>query len=186
MLQRLAGSASAEEFAALRTLTDVIEPVKDYTREQTAPVEPTSNTPMNRVVDAVPLESDAGRRFNDRVEQFLAAACHDSAAEAGLRTQLTIWRDNDAILQSLAQRSFLVKEVAATSQDLSALAAAGLAALDAIAKGQPAPDSWKAQQLAILEQVKKPKAQLLLIPAPAVQKLIEAATAGGACSTAKP
>jgi hexosaminidase len=186
MLQRLAGSASAEEFAALRTLTDVIEPVKDYTREQTAPVEPTSNTPMNRVVDAVPLESDAGRRFNDRVEQFLAAACHDSAAEAGLRAQLTIWRDNDAILQSLAQRSFLVKEVAATSQDLSALAAAGLAALDAIAKGQPAPDSWKAQQLAILEQVKKPKAQLLLIPAPAVQKLIEAATAGGACSTAKP
>ncbi|HTF25115.1 MAG TPA: family 20 glycosylhydrolase [Candidatus Limnocylindria bacterium] len=186
MLQRLAGSASAEEFAALRTLTDVIEPVKDYTREQTAPAMPTSGTPMNRAVDAVPLESDAGRHFNDRVEQFLAAACHDAAAEAGLRAQLTIWRDNDAILQSLAQRSFLVKEVASTSQDLSALAAAGLAALDAIAKGQPAPDSWKAQQLAILEQVKKPKAQLLLIPAPAVQKLIEAATAGGACSTAKP
>src|SRR6267154_670882 len=186
MLQRLAGSASAEEFAALRTLTDVIEPVKDYTREQTAPAVPTSGTPMNRTVDAVPLESDAGRHFNDRVEQFLAAACHDAAAEAGLRAQLTIWRDNDAVLQSLAQRSFLVKEVEATSQDLSALGAAGLAALDAIAKGQPAPDSWKAQQLAILEQVKKPKAQLLLIPAPAVQKLIEAATAGGACSTAKP
>jgi len=186
MLQRLAGSASTEEFTALRTLTDVIEPVKDYTREQTALAVPTSGTPMNRVVDAVPLESDAGRRFNDRVQQFLAAACHDSAAEAGLRAQLTIWRDNDAILQVLAQRSFLVKEVAATSQDLSALGAAGLAALDAIAKGQPAPDSWKAQQLAILEQVKKPKAQLLLIPAPAVQKLIEAATAGGACSAAKP
>jgi len=60
MLQRLAGSASAEEFAALRTLTDVIEPVKDYTRERTAPAEPTSGTPMNRVVDAVPLESDGG------------------------------------------------------------------------------------------------------------------------------
>jgi len=186
MLQRLAGSASAEEFAALRTLTDVIEPVKDYTRERTAPAAPTSGTPMNRVVDAVPLESDAGRRFNDRVDQFLAAGCHDSAAEAGLRAQLTTWRDNDAILQPLAQRSFLVKEVAANSQDLSALGAAGLAALDAIAKGQVAPDTWKAQQLAILEQVKKPKAQLLLIPAPAVEKLIEAATAGGACSTAKP
>jgi len=186
MLQRLAGSASAEEFAALRTLTDVIEPVKDYTRGQTAPAEPTNATPMNRVVDAVPLESDAGRRFNDMVDQFLAAACHDPAAEAGLRAQLTTWRDNDAILQPLAQRSFLVKEVAATSQDLSALGAAGLAALEAIAKGQPAPDAWKARHLAILEQVKKPKTQLLLIPAPAVQKLIEAATAGGTCSAAKP
>jgi hexosaminidase len=186
MLQRLAGSASAAEFAALRTLTDVIEPVKDYTREQTAPVEPTSATPMNRVVDAVPLESNAGRRFGELVDQFVVTACHDAAAESRLRAQLTTWRDNYAALQPLAQRSFLVKEVEANSQDLSALGTAGLAALDAIAKGPPAPVSWKAQQLAILEQVKKPKAQLLLIPAPAVQKLIEAAAAGGACSNPKP
>jgi len=186
MLQRLAGPASPVEFAALRTLTDVIEPVKDYTRERTAPAEPTSSTPLNRVVDAVPLESDAGRRFGELVDQFLASTCHDLALEARLRAQLTTWRDNDAILQPLAQRSYFVKEVAANSQDLSALGAAGLSALDAIAKGQPATDSWKAQQLAITEQVKKPKAQLLMIPAPAVQKLIEAAAAGGACASPKP
>ncbi len=140
---------------------------------------------MNRVVDAVPLESDVARRFGELVDQFVASACHDAAVEARLRAQLTTWRDNDTILQPLAQRSFLVKEVAANSQDLSALGTAGLAALDAIAKGQPASDAWKAQQLAILEQVKKPKAQLLMIPAPAVQKLIEAAAAAGACSTSK-
>jgi hexosaminidase len=186
MLQRLAGSASSAEFAALRTLADVAEPVKDYTREQTAPAEPTSATPMNRVVDAVPLESDAGRRFVELVDRFVASACHDSAAEAPLRAQLTTWRDNDAILQPLAERSFLVKEVAASSRDLSALGVVGLSALDAIGKGQPAPDSWKAQQLAILEQIKKPKAQLLLIPVPAVQKLVEAAAASGPCSAAKP
>jgi hexosaminidase len=186
MLQRLAGSASPAEFAALRTLADVMEPVKDYTREQTAPAVPTSSTPLNRVVDAVSLESDVGRRFGELVDQFVASACHDPSAEARLRAQLTTWRDNDALLQPLAQRSFLVKEVTANSQDLSALGTAGLAAVDAIAKGQPAPDSWKAQQLAIIDQAKKPKAQLLLIPAPAVQKLIEAAAAGGACSAPKP
>jgi hexosaminidase len=186
MLQRLAGPASSAEFAALRTLTDVIEPVKDYTRERTAPAEPTSATPLNRVVDAVPLESDAGRRFVELVDQFIASTCHDPATEARLRAQFTAWRDNDATLQPLARRSFFVKEVAANSQDLSALGAVGLSALDAIAKGQPAPDSWKAQQLAIIEQAKKPKAQLLLIPAPAVQKLIEAAVAGGACASPKP
>lgn len=186
MLQRLAGSASPSEFAALRTLTDLVEPVKDYTREQTAPAEPTSATPLNRVVDAVSLESDAGRRFGELVDQFVASACHDSGLEARLRAQLTTWRDSDALLQPLAQRSFFVKEVAANSQDLSALGAAGLFALDAIAKSQPAPDSWKVQQLAIIEQIKKPKAQLLMIPAPAIQKLIEAAAAGGTCSVAKP
>ncbi len=186
MLQRLAGSPSRAEFAALRTLADAVEPVKEYTRERTAPAEPTSATPMNRLVDAVPLESDAARRFGELVDQFLSSSCHDAAAEARLRAQLTAWRDNDAILQPLAQRSFLVKEVAANSQDLSALGTAALAALDAIAKGQPAPDTWKAQQLATLEQMKKPKAQLLMIPAPAVQKLIEAAAGGRPCSGSKP
>ena len=199
MLRRIAGPASPEAFAALRTFTDLVEPVKDYTREQTAPAQPTSAAPLHRVVDAVPLESDAGRHFVELVDQFLgvrgpggqvdqfaAAACHDPRSEGQLRMQFTVWRDNDARLQPLAQRSFLVKEVGARSQDLSALGAAGLAALDAIAKGQPASDSWKSQQLAVIEQAKKPKAQLLLIPAPAVQKLVEAAATGGACFATKP
>jgi len=198
MLHRIAGSASPMELTALRTLADVVEPVKDYAREQTAPAEPTSLIPLNRLVDAIPLESDAGRHFGELVDQFLgarplggevdqftAAPCHDARFEAQLRMQFTLWRDNDAKLQLLEQRSFLVKEVAATSQDLSALGAAGLAAMDQIAKGQPASDSWKAQQTAVVAQAMKPKAQLLLIPAPAVQKLIEAASAGGACSSAK-
>src|SRR5947207_7448145 len=39
MLRRIAGStATADEFAALQTLTDQLEPVKDYTREETATV----------------------------------------------------------------------------------------------------------------------------------------------------
>jgi hypothetical protein len=36
-----------------------------------------------------------------------------------------------------------------------------------------------------MEQLKKPKAQLLLIPVPTVQKLVEAAASGGACVGAK-
>jgi len=61
----------------------------------------------------------------------------------------------------------------------------GLATLDVTAKRQPAPDSWKAQQLATIEQLKKPQAQLLLVPVAAVQKLIEAAGAGGTCAGGK-
>jgi len=185
MLHRIAGAASPSELAALKTLTDVVEPVKDYTRQQTAPAVPTSATPMNRVVDAVPLESDAARRFAELVDQFLAAACHDPAREAQLRGQFAAWRDNDAKLQPLAQRSFLVQEVSPNSQDLSALGSMGLAALDVIAKGQPPPDVWKAQQLTILDQLKKPKAQLLLMPTAAVQKLVEASASSAACSGGK-
>jgi hexosaminidase len=182
MLQRIAGPSSPEEFAALNRLTSVVEPVKEYTRHRTAPAEPTSATPLNRVVDAVPLESASARHFGELIDKFIAASCHDSASEARLRAQLTAWRDNDARLQPLAQRSFLVKEVSATSQDLSTLGVVGLSALDFLAKGQRAPDDWKAQQLGVLQQLEKPKAQLLLMPAPAVQRLVEAASAGGTCS----
>jgi hexosaminidase len=182
MLQRIAGPSSPEEFAALSTLASVVEPVKDYTREETATTEPTSATPLNRVVDAVPLESASARQFAELVDKFIAASCHDPAAEARLRAQLTIWRDNDAKLQQLAQRSFLVREGSPTSQDLSALGSVGLEALDFVATGHRAPDDRKARQLAILQQAEKPKGQLLLMPALAVQKLVEAASAGGACS----
>lgn len=183
MLRRIAGStATADEFAALQILTDQLEPVKDYTREETATVEATSFSPLNRVVDAIPLESDPGRLFGELVDKFISTSCRDADTGERLRTQLTTWRDNDARLQFLMQRSFLVKEVAVRSQDLSALGAIGLAALDAISKRQPAPDSWKTQQLAALEQMKKGKVQLLLIPVPAVQRLVEAA--GGTCGGA--
>jgi hexosaminidase len=186
MLQRIAGSSSPEEFAALRTLTDVVEPVKDYTREKTAPAEPTSATPMNRVVDAVPLESDAGRHFAELVDKYIASSCRDAEMQARLTAQFILWRDNDTKLQPLAQRSFLVKEVEPISQSLALLGLWGLAALDNLAHEQPASHSWKTNQLSTLEYVKKPKAQLLLIPVPAVQKLVEAAASGGACSAGKP
>ena len=101
-----------------------------------------------------------------------------------MRAQLTAWRDNDGKLQSLEQRSFLVKEVAVSSQDLSALAAIGLAALDFFkANRGPAADDWKMQQLGVIEQINKPKGQLLVMPAPAVRKLVEGVSAGGSCAS---
>jgi hexosaminidase len=181
MLQRIAGATSPEEFAALRTLADVVEPVKDYGREKLAPSEPLSSTPMNRLVDAVPLESDAARRFAERVDKFVAAGCHDVQTEARLRAKLTAWRDNDATFQRLAQRSFLLKEAAEASTALSALGAVGLAALDYIASGERAPDSWQAQQAAAIQEFLKPKGQLLLMPAASIQKLTDAAGTAGSC-----
>jgi hexosaminidase len=185
MLLRIAGPASSEELAALRTLADVVEPVKDYEREESVTVEPTSATPLNHLVDAVPLESAAGRHFGELVDKYLASSCRDESAAARLRLELAVWRDNDAKLQPLAQRSFLLKEAAGSSRDLSALGAAGLSALDVLAKGVPTNADWKAQQLALIQPAEKPEGQLLLVPAPAVHKLIEAAAAGGGCASSK-
>jgi hexosaminidase len=181
MLQRIAGPATPEEFAALKTLADVAEPVKEYTREETAPFEATSLTPMNRIVDAVSLESDTARHFSELVDKFLAGSCHDAAAAAGLRSYLTRWSQNDAAFASLAQKSSLAKEGAATSRDLSAVGAAGLAAIDAIAAAKPLSPDQQSQMNAVLTEAAKPKVQLLLVPVASVQKLVGAASQAELC-----
>src|SRR5258708_1845981 len=139
MLQRIAGSALPEEFAALRNLADVVEPVKDYTREQPAPVEPPSKFPLNRLVDAVGLESDAGRHFSELVDKFLAASCRDTATAYGLRTQLALWSQNDAAFAPLALKSVLAQEAVLTSRDLSAIGTAAPRALHATPRAKPLP-----------------------------------------------
>jgi hexosaminidase len=137
------------------------------------------------VVDAIPLESRTAREFSEMVDKYVAASCHDAATGTSIRAQLILWRENDAKLQPLVQRSFLVKEVAATSQDLSAIASAGLAALDALEHTGNKDDTWRAEQSAVVQQAQKPKGQLLLMPEQAIQKLIDAASLGGSCAAAK-
>jgi len=171
-LERLSGSTDIE---ALKVLADVVEPVKEYTREQTAPYPATSLTPLNRLVDAVAPESYAARNFSAQVDSLLSSPTPTTIAD--LRASLTTWRDNDAKLQPLLQSSFLLKEDTALSTTLAQLGTAGLQALDYLEHNQPAPGDWKQSQLATLEDAKKPKSQLLLMVALAVQRLVEGRTA---------
>jgi hexosaminidase len=71
-----------------------------------------------------------------------------------------------------------LKEVAPVSQNLAALGAAGLQALNSIDSRKPTPTEWKQQQIAVIQQAAKPTADLVLIVAPAVQKLVEASSGG--------
>jgi hexosaminidase len=171
MLRRIAGN---DDISALRTLADVSEPVKDYAREGLAPLPPTGLMPLNRLVDAVRPESITARDFDNLVNAFTAGNLAPGT-EAEIRSLLTRWRNNETEIQASAERSFLMKEVVPLSQSLSVLGTAGLEALDFLDRGNGAPQDWKTKQLAAIEEAKKPKAQVLLMVAPAVQRLVEAA-----------
>ncbi len=170
MLHRLAGS---QDVAALRVLADVVEPTKDYTRTEVFPQPPVKSTPLNRLADAARPESTVARQFAELVDTYLQSGSKDSAAEAQIRASLVKWRDNDANLQPVLDRSFLLAEDKPLSEDLAALAATGLQALDSIDKNQPLPDAWRAGQLAVVDRSMKPRANLLVMVAPPIQKLIE-------------
>ena len=186
MIQRMAGAAAPAELASLGTLTEALEPVKDYTREENAATEPTSQTPLNRVVDAVQPESEVSRRFSVGVDQFVASSCKDALKAAELRAQLTLWAGNDARLQSLAERSFLVQEARPASSALSQAAELALNALDRLTQGLPLTEDLKKQQIEALRalELQAHKSQLTLPARAAFQRLIEAAASGSACANA--
>jgi len=133
MLRRLAGQ---EDIAALRTLADVVEPVKEYDRENLHGPGSLS-TPLNRVIDAIPPESLEARRFSAMVDQWIAGKFQDTAVEKEIRAELQRWSENHSELQPLFQSSFIVAEVEPVSANLSALGAMGLQALTTSTKDRP-------------------------------------------------
>jgi hexosaminidase len=170
-LHRLAGT---DDIIALRTLAEVVEPVKDYARMNSLKTAWDFRGPLNRLVDTVRPESDQARHFRDSLQAYIGSGYTDRAAEGEIRTLLAAWRDNDARLHPLLEQSFLLHELAPLSEDLSTLGVAGLLALDYLDKSAPSPESWRAQQLALLERAKTPKADLLLMVVAPLQQLIEA------------
>lgn len=176
MLSRMAGT---DNIALLLTLADVAEPASLQVREEEAEKAggiQTSDTPLNRMVDAVLPESEVARRFSQDVDQFVGSNFQDTRAKTDIRILLLAWRDNDNELRPLLQKSYLLKELSPVSRTLSSLAGAGLQALDYIDKGERGSDSWHKEQIAIFQQTGKPAADLFLAIAPAVQKLVEAST----------
>jgi hexosaminidase len=169
MLRRIAGT---DDISSLKTFTDVVEPVKDYDREELATVPATSLSPLNRVIDAARPESATARQFAALVDEMVALNAKPDTKQE-VRELLIRWRSNQSNLQLLEAQSFLLKEIATLSQDLSAVAASGLQAMDYLDRGERPPDGWATQQFALLDQAQKPKAQLLLLVVPSVQKLVE-------------
>jgi hexosaminidase len=169
MLRRMAGS---DDISSVRDLIDVVEPVKGYSRYQLAAAEPTSFTPMNRAVDAARPESMKAREFSALVNAFIAGPIRPGM-EAQIRIQLTQWKNNVDELQPVASKSWFVQEVVPLSQNLSSISSAGLQALDYLDRGEKPSPAWTQQQVTLVQQAFEPKAQVLLMVCPAVQKLIQ-------------
>ncbi|HEX4427407.1 MAG TPA: family 20 glycosylhydrolase [Terriglobales bacterium] len=165
MIDRIAGDAPVD---LLETLASALEPVKEYGRGRTESF--STQIPLNRLVDAIPPESDPARRFTE----LTASAVHDPSLRPELRKQLLQWRDNDAKLQSFLPGSVFLSDLAPLSHDLSALGSVGLEALDTIESGQPMAQEKRSQQLAIVEASSAPHAEMMIVIVPAIRHLVEA------------
>ncbi len=171
MLRRVAGS---DDIEFLRNLADVVEPVKEYAREEQALTPATSMDPLNRLVDAARPESEKARDFSLMVDDYLAGKA-DAATKTTMKEWLTVWRDNEAELQPQIASSFLLKEDAKLTHNLSEAGVAGLQAMGYIDSGKQGPNDWVAQCNTTLNDAAKPNTQMLLMVIPSVEKLVNMA-----------
>ena len=171
MLERMSGESDPK---ALRILGLAVQPPEQYQREELRQYD--SSSPLNRLIDAVPPESDAARRFAELAKAIAAgSATPEQWGEA--REWLVRWRDNDAKLQPQLPKSDLTAELAPVSKTLADVATIGLADLDALENHRPLDATASQADLQSLKEAEKPQAVLRdMIVAP-VEALTQAATA---------
>jgi hexosaminidase len=176
MLSRMTGEPDP---LPLRVLGDVVQPPRIYAREELRDYDAFS--PLNRLIDAIPPESDTARQFLDMVNRIVAGKATQEDWEQA-QEWLVLWRDNDTQLQPLLARSELTQELAPVSTSLHQVSQAGLDAIGYLREHKSAPADWRTRQLALLKTAEKPQAVLLDMIAPAVTKLVEATTGSSLAS----
>jgi hexosaminidase len=170
MLRRLAGG---DDSAALRTLASVVEPVKEYMRDQVRPQ--TMLSPLTGLVDAARPDSDAARAFTHDVDGLLSDAPHFAARSRRLQETLAEWRDAGPQLEALIDRSPALSEARPLASDLSKMGTTGLEALSYLTKGSVPSADWRDSRLALLDDAAKPKAALEFPFITSLRELIVAA-----------
>lgn len=168
MLQRMAGT---NDISSLKVLAGVVQPPEGYEREGLREYD--YYVPLNRLVDAVPPESEQGREFTQLAQKLVAGTATPAEVQQ-VRAWLTTWRDNDAKLQPVLVQSDLTAELVPVSRGLSQAAVIGLAAADALEHHQTLTAADKKQDLDTLKQLRAPQAVLLNMVVPGVEILVNA------------
>ena len=167
MLRRLTNNA---DITPLKTLVDVIEPVKNYARGST--MKYTFYSPLTRVVDAARPDAKVARDFRNLVKAYLSTK-HDSTKLQSIEKWLNLWKNNHSHLIKIINKSPILQEIKPLSEDLRRVSLIGLESLNYIESGQRADKGWVNKKLEILKKAWLPKGETQLMIIPAVEELVK-------------
>ena len=171
MLQRMSGQADPKYLAVL---AGVVQPPVGYQREELKQYD--WHSPLNHLVDAVPPESHAALEFNNLVLAIVAGKTTPESFQKA-KDLLTLWRDNDAMLEPSLKNSYITAELAPVSQTLSQVSSIGLRALDDLENHRVADGATTQSDLETLKAAEKPQAVLRDMIVSPVETLVQAAGA---------
>jgi hexosaminidase len=167
MRQCLAGRAPSE---SLDVFAETLEPAKGYSRHVQ---QYTPDTPLNRLVDAIPPESEAAQKFGAEVDAYLGGA-RTPERSAALREQLTRWQQSVADVHSLLELNSLLNEDLPFADQVSKLCQTGQDAIEHLESNQPMQKTGYKPE---------PKQEMMIAIATAIQKLIDAVPSTGAVTS---
>ena len=112
--------------------------------------------------------------FDRKVGRYLAG--RDPRLDAELRTTLTAWKDNHALVLPALAASPALREIEPLSLGLARACAAGLEALTVLEKGEGRPAAWAEERAKVLAEAAKPAAHAELAVLGPIAKLVQACT----------
>ncbi len=164
--------AHGDDTRSLEVLSDLIEPLKIYERNQGNTMY-TVFSPLTKLADLASPDQPQPRIFSREVDSFLL---HPSPALRQLLwDKLNCWKQNDALFQRLLLGAPVLREAAGLSRNLSLLAGAGLDAMEALDAGRKMDGAWLEQQLLVAARARQQGGRCELQVVDAVQRLIERA-----------
>jgi hexosaminidase len=163
-----------DNIVPLKTLTDVLAPVKGYKKLFAQLMMPESmsyqTSPLIQVSDIVFVDSKVKWEFRTALKSFLEHK--DIASENILRNYLTMWQENNEQLKRLFVTSPQLKRVEEHSKNLSVIATIGLEALDKLKTGT-ADSNWVNEKLGILKMASQVFGETELCVVPEIESLVK-------------
>jgi hexosaminidase len=172
-LRTLAGSGDTQ---ALKTLVDLLEPVRSYRRHQlyikANGRKYTQFTPLTRPVDYAWSDAPVARNFRNEVSRYLAAPKMNAPLHPQIIAQLELWKNNHNQVKPLLAVRPQLAEIEVHSINLSEAASIGLEALKYVKKEKVAERNWGEVHLKSLKKMKEPAGELELQIITAIEALI--------------
>jgi hexosaminidase len=178
MVARLAGDrATPDDVQALRTLVDVVEPVKDYHRGGLQP-DVVQSTPLTNLADCARPDSAAARNFAESVNRFLfQPGTLDRDQAAGIIRQLGVWNAAGRRVAAFpAGTAPTLNDIAHNGRALADFSAVGQEAMQALLSGHAPDEQWMKTRLVRLHQAGEPGPAAVEFPIlPSLELLVTAA-----------
>ena len=167
--------AGMRDIDPLRTFARAFEPVSFHERYQQQHT--SALTPLTGFVDAVVPDPQDRHRLELAVQQLLAqGGLSHAQAAAELTDFFTATAASVPAVQQIMQDSPRLQPMAQRAQQLTALSAVGLQAVECVANKRPMTAAWKVESIRQLDEAKQPSAMVRFVFQDTLTQLVNACT----------